>query len=305
MGGPLCRLVTAPNKSGVLTLRPGSSLDGLATIEPGSRDRPEDRLGAVWRFAPAPSGTTKCTRRVDTATTALSTNFVRIARGLSPRFPECGRNVDGHACNIHASRARRRFLDGRWVDGTTAGWTGIRERRLGTAIRGVQPPLDLGPVPRHAADQDLLNGRWLGHPLHAALTDIPIGMLLGVVILDVLGQPTAADIVLIGTIAFMLLAALSGLADYSETTGTPLTRATLHASVMTVSLLIVIVSALMRAGAPADRTVPHRAVDHRVPARHRRGFRRRGCRVPARQHGQPPRVPAARAPDGSASTRAP
>ena len=40
--------------------------------------------------------------------------------------------------------------------------------------------------------RDLLNGRWLGHPLHAASTDIPIGMLLGVVILDVLGQPTAA-----------------------------------------------------------------------------------------------------------------
>ncbi len=104
--------------------------------------------------------------------------------------------------------------------------------------------------------RDLLNGRWLGHPLHAALTDIPIGMLLGVVILDVLGQPTAADIVLIGTIVVMLLSALSGLADYSETTGTSLTRATLHASLMTVSLLIVIVSALMRAGAPADRTVP-------------------------------------------------
>ena len=104
--------------------------------------------------------------------------------------------------------------------------------------------------------RDLLNGRWLGHPLHAALTDIPIGMLLGVVILDVLGQPTAADIVLIGTIVVMLLSALSGLADYSETTGTPLTRATLHASLMTVSLLIVIVSALMRAGAPVDRTVP-------------------------------------------------
>ena len=104
--------------------------------------------------------------------------------------------------------------------------------------------------------KDLLNGRWLGHPLHAAVTDIPIGLLLGVVILDILGQPAAADAVLIGTIVFMLLAAISGLADYSDTSGMPLTRATLHATIMVVTLLILIVSAVMRAGAPDDRTVP-------------------------------------------------
>jgi nitrite reductase/ring-hydroxylating ferredoxin subunit/uncharacterized membrane protein len=104
--------------------------------------------------------------------------------------------------------------------------------------------------------KDLLNGRWLGHPLHAAATDIPIGMLLGVVVLDILGQPAAADIVLVGTIIFMVLAAVAGLADYSDTTGMALTRATLHATLMVVTLLILVVSAVMRAGAPADRTVP-------------------------------------------------
>lgn len=104
--------------------------------------------------------------------------------------------------------------------------------------------------------RDLLNGRWLGHPLHAALTDIPIGMLLGAVFLDLVGQPTAADIVLLGTIVFMVLSALSGLADYSDTSGTALTRATLHATLMVAALLILIVSAVMRAGGPADRTVP-------------------------------------------------
>lgn len=104
--------------------------------------------------------------------------------------------------------------------------------------------------------RDLLQGRWLGHPLHAASTDIPIGLLLGSVILEVVGQPTAADITLVGTIVFMALSALSGLADYSETQGTPLTRATLHASLMTLALVILIVSAVLRAGDPADRTVP-------------------------------------------------
>jgi nitrite reductase/ring-hydroxylating ferredoxin subunit/uncharacterized membrane protein len=104
--------------------------------------------------------------------------------------------------------------------------------------------------------KDLLNGRWLGHPLHAAATDIPIGMLLGVVVLDVLGYPGAADIVLIATIVFMLGAAITGLADYSDTDGTALTRATLHASIMVVTLVILVVSALMRAGSPTDRALP-------------------------------------------------
>lgn len=104
--------------------------------------------------------------------------------------------------------------------------------------------------------RDLLNGRWLGHPLHAAVTDVPIGLLVGVVILDLLGQPTAADIALVGTIIFMVLSALAGLADYSETEGRALTRATLHASLMTVGLVVLVVSALLRSGAPVDRTAP-------------------------------------------------
>jgi nitrite reductase/ring-hydroxylating ferredoxin subunit/uncharacterized membrane protein len=104
--------------------------------------------------------------------------------------------------------------------------------------------------------RDFLNGRWLGHPVHSAATDIPIGMLLGVVVLDIIGQPTAADVLLVGTILFMLAAAVTGLADYSETEGTALTRATLHATLMVIALLILIVSLVLRAGAPTDRTVP-------------------------------------------------
>jgi len=104
--------------------------------------------------------------------------------------------------------------------------------------------------------KDLLNGRWLGHPLHAAATDLPIGLLLGVVVLDLVGQPGAADIVLLATIVTMLLAAVAGLADYADTSGTALTRATLHATLMVVALVLLVISAIIRAGAPADRTMP-------------------------------------------------
>ena len=104
--------------------------------------------------------------------------------------------------------------------------------------------------------RDLLNGRWLGHPLHAAVTDIPIGLLLGVVVLDLIGQPTAADVTLLATIVFMVAAAVTGLADYSDTSGTALTRATLHATLMVIALVLLVVSAVMRTGAPLDRTIP-------------------------------------------------
>ena len=104
--------------------------------------------------------------------------------------------------------------------------------------------------------KDLLNGRWLGHPLHAASTDLPIGLLLATVILDIVGQPAAADIALIATIVTMLLSALSGVADYADTDGTARTRATLHATLMVVALLLLAISAIGRSGAPADRTVP-------------------------------------------------
>lgn len=104
--------------------------------------------------------------------------------------------------------------------------------------------------------RDLLSGRWLGHPLHSASTDLPIGLLLGTVILDLLGQTAAADIVLVATIVTMVLSALSGLADYADTDGTARTRATLHSSLMVVALVLLVISAVLRAGVPADRTLP-------------------------------------------------
>ena len=104
--------------------------------------------------------------------------------------------------------------------------------------------------------KDLLNGVWLGHPLHSAATDIPIGTLLLTVVLDVVGQPDAATIALVATIVFMLAAAVTGAADYADTDGTALVRATLHSTLMVVALVLVLLSLLFRLGHPADRTIP-------------------------------------------------
>src|SRR6478609_5304763 len=102
--------------------------------------------------------------------------------------------------------------------------------------------------------KDLLDGTWLGHPVHGAMTDLPIGALLLAVILDIVGQNAAADIAVAATILFMLGAAVTGAADYADTDGTARTRATLHATLMVVALVILLVSLGLRAG-EASRTV--------------------------------------------------
>ena len=101
--------------------------------------------------------------------------------------------------------------------------------------------------------KDLLHGTWLGHPVHAAITDVPIGALLAAVLLDLLGYGAAADVAIVVTIAAMLASAVSGAADYTDTDGTARSRATLHATLMVVALLVLFVSLAIRvagAGGP-------------------------------------------------------
>ena len=109
------------------------------------------------------------------------------------------------------------------------------------------------PIP---AIRDLLNGRWLGHPLHGVLTDAPIGILFLVIVLDVLDLRSAADVALIVGILTMLAAALAGFADYSDTDGTARERATVHGTLMVVALLVYVASLAIRGagGAGDDRT---------------------------------------------------
>jgi nitrite reductase/ring-hydroxylating ferredoxin subunit/uncharacterized membrane protein len=103
--------------------------------------------------------------------------------------------------------------------------------------------------------KDFLNGTWLGHPVHAALTDLPIGVMTVAIVLDVIGQPVAADVAVLVGVLSIVATAVSGLADYADVDGTARSRATVHATVMTTALVIFLVSLVMRAGNPADRAV--------------------------------------------------
>jgi nitrite reductase/ring-hydroxylating ferredoxin subunit/uncharacterized membrane protein len=120
----------------------------------------------------------------------------------------------------------------------------FNHRWLGALLR------PLGPI------KDFLHGRWLGHPLHSAATDLPIGALTLVIVLDLLGQRAAADIALVVGILLMLASAVTGATDYVDTDGTARMRATVHSTLMVVALVVYLVSLALRAGDPADRTVP-------------------------------------------------
>src|ERR1700741_1234528 len=86
--------------------------------------------------------------------------------------------------------------------------------------------------------KDFFNGTWLGHPVHAAVTDVPIGALTVALILAIIGQPVGADVALLIGVLSMLGAAVVGLADYTDTDGTARMRATVHATVMVVALVL-------------------------------------------------------------------
>ena len=94
--------------------------------------------------------------------------------------------------------------------------------------------------------RDLLVGRWLGHPLHAVLTDAPIGILFLVIVFDVIGQPGAATVALVVGVLAMLAAALAGFADYADTDGKARERATLHSSLMLLALVGYLLSLAFR-----------------------------------------------------------
>jgi len=103
--------------------------------------------------------------------------------------------------------------------------------------------------------KDFLNGKWLGHSIHAVLTDVPIGVLTLVIILDILDVRNAADIALAFGLLAMVGAAVAGMADYSDTDDEPRMVATVHATLMVIALVIYLVSLGLRLASPTgDRT---------------------------------------------------
>ncbi|HEX6542746.1 MAG TPA: Rieske (2Fe-2S) protein [Ktedonobacterales bacterium] len=112
--------------------------------------------------------------------------------------------------------------------------------------------------------RSLLNGTWLGHPLHPAITDIPIGAWLLAAILDIvwLVSPDAnawaargaEATILIGIIA-AVGAAATGLTDWSDTYGSERTVGLYHAGLNTLALVLYVISLILRLGITSGESV--------------------------------------------------
>ncbi len=91
-----------------------------------------------------------------------------------------------------------------------------------------------GPSARQA--KNFLNGIWMGHPLHPALTDVPVGAWSASAVFDLVGADQAADAALqLGTIA-AVPTALSGAADWADTEGASRRDGLVHAVLNSLAL---------------------------------------------------------------------
>jgi nitrite reductase/ring-hydroxylating ferredoxin subunit len=104
--------------------------------------------------------------------------------------------------------------------------------------------------------KSLLSGTWLGHPLHATITDLPIGCWAGAVTVDLLGGQRSAGAVdpLVGLGALAALpTALTGLNDWADSYGEERRVGLIHGLVNAAALSLFAASLVSRRRARAYR----------------------------------------------------
>jgi len=120
-----------------------------------------------------------------------------------------------------------------------------------SALDTVAKPLAgvVGKAVRPRVVRNLLSGTNLGHPLHPMLTDLPIGAWSMSTLLDSAGgarvQPAADLLVGVGILA-AIPTALSGLNDWSDTTGKETRVGVVHASANVTALGLYVASWVVR-----------------------------------------------------------
>jgi len=93
---------------------------------------------------------------------------------------------------------------------------------------------------------DVLHGRWLGHALHPALSDLPIGFWTGSFLLDVAGKDDAAKLLSAAGTAGGVAAFATGVADWSVTDGRDRRLGLLHGLLNTAGMAMQVVSLAAR-----------------------------------------------------------
>lgn len=113
--------------------------------------------------------------------------------------------------------------------------------------------------------KSLLNGTWLGHPLHPVITDVPIAAWVLTALFDVfwLVSPhtnvwaiRGAEVAVIVGLAAALGAYVTGATDWSDTYGAERTTGLIHGLLMTAAILLYIPSVVLRLLVPSGQSVP-------------------------------------------------
>jgi nitrite reductase/ring-hydroxylating ferredoxin subunit len=128
----------------------------------------------------------------------------------------------------------------------------VTNLRLTKQLADLAEPLDTVAEPVQEAVQavpkpvrDLLDGVWLGNPLHPALTDIPIGAWTTAFALDLLGSRSADDALAVGILG-AVPAALTGLNDWSHLKDDSRRIGMVHALLNTMGLALNVASLVAR-----------------------------------------------------------
>lgn len=124
--------------------------------------------------------------------------------------------------------------------------------RLAKQVAGLAEPLDEISEPVQDAAKavpkplrDVLDGVWLGNPLHPALTDVPIGAWSAAFALDLAGSSSADGALAVGILG-AVPAALTGLNDWSHLKGDSRRIGTVHALLNSASLTLNVASLAAR-----------------------------------------------------------
>ena len=112
---------------------------------------------------------------------------------------------------------------------------------LDPIVEPVQDALNAVPQPI----RDLLDGVWLGNPLHPALTDVPLGAWTTALVLDFAGSEAADEALAVGILA-AIPAALTGLNDWSHLKDDARRIGVVHALLNTMGLTLNVASLVAR-----------------------------------------------------------
>lgn len=130
--------------------------------------------------------------------------------------------------------------------------------RLAPAVRGVFSSLG---APGQTL-KSLLNGVGVGHPIHPALTDIPLGAWTVAVVLDVVNAIThtpalvgATRIAMTVGVVGALGAAVTGLTDWSDTDGSSRRVGLMHGMLNLVATALLLIAVIVGGRDPGARRV--------------------------------------------------